>query len=148
MTWLRRIRGALLMGLIWAMAWAPIGVLLSFVVDRDGSMDEPWVLIGAFPGFLIGVVFSIVLGIVAGRRRLVELSAAKAAGWGALAGLLLGVLVFVAGDQGADVERVWLLPLIVITSFAALGSVSAAASLALAQRGDRRGAPDGSATGA
>src|SRR5918999_1910465 len=72
--WLRRIRGALLMGLTWAVAWAPIGVLVGMIVDPDGSMDEMWPAVGAYPGFLSGVVFSVVLAIAARRRRLHELS--------------------------------------------------------------------------
>jgi len=50
--WLGRIRGAVLMGLAWGVAWAPLGVLLGWFVDRDGSMDEMWVAVGAYPGFL------------------------------------------------------------------------------------------------
>ena len=49
--WLRRIRGAVLMGLAWAAVWAPVAVLLgTFVVDPDNSMDEMWVAVGAYPG--------------------------------------------------------------------------------------------------
>ena len=50
--WGRRLRGALMMGLVWAAVWAPAAVLLGLVLDPDGSADEPWPLIGAFPGFL------------------------------------------------------------------------------------------------
>ena len=55
--WLRRIRGALGMGLTWAMVWAPVAVLIGTqIVDPDDSMDEMWWMIGALPGFLSGVV--------------------------------------------------------------------------------------------
>jgi len=43
---LKRIRAALLMGLTWAVAWLPLGLLLGFILDPDGTMDEPWVLVG------------------------------------------------------------------------------------------------------
>ena len=53
-------------------------------ITPNGTMDEPWVFAGTFPGFLAGIFFSVVLGIAARRRRLDELSVAKVAGWGAL----------------------------------------------------------------
>ena len=72
--WLRRIRGAVGMGMIWAVAWAPIGLLIGEIVDPDGSMDEPWMLVGTLPGFVGGVIFSVVLGIAARSRRFDQLS--------------------------------------------------------------------------
>ena len=142
--WLRRIRGALLMGLIWAVVWLPLGLLVGMIVDPDGRMDEPWVVVGVYPGFLSGVIFSVVLGIAARRRKLDELSVAKVGGWGAIAGVLMGSLPFVLGDQGPNVERVWLLPVVVISSITLLSAASAAASLALAQRAAKRELPHAS----
>ncbi|MFN2400466.1 MAG: hypothetical protein ABR543_17785 [Gemmatimonadaceae bacterium] len=135
--WLRRIRGAVGMGLIWALVWAPIAVLIGTqIVDPDDSMDEMWVMVGALPGFLSGVVFSAVLGIAARRRRLDELSIARVGGWGAVAGLLIGILPWVLGDSGG---RPWLFQaVVVITSITLLSAVSAAGSLALAQRVQKR----------
>ena len=75
--WLRRIRAAVLMGLTWAAVWAPIGVLTGLIVDSDGSMDEMWVAVGGYPGFLCGAVFSAVLGVSKGQRRVEELSLAR-----------------------------------------------------------------------
>ena len=142
--WLRRIRGAVLMGLTWALAWLPVGLLIGMILDPDGAMDEPWVLVGTLPGFLAGVVFSAVLGIAAARRKLDELSVAKVGGWGAVAGLLIGSLPFVLGDQGPDAKRVWLLPVVVISSITLLSAVSAAGSLVLARKSERRELPDAS----
>jgi hypothetical protein len=142
--WLRRIRGAVLMGLTWALAWLPVGLLIGLILDPDGSMDEPWLLVGTLPGFLAGVVFSAVLGIAAARRKLDELSVAKVGGWGAVAGLLIGSLPFVLGDQGPDAKRVWLLPVVVISSITLLSAVSAAGSLVLARKSERRELPDAS----
>ncbi len=62
------------MGLTWAVVWAPVGPLIGMIVDPDGSKDEPWAAVGAYPGFLCGVVFSMVLWIAEGRRRFDELS--------------------------------------------------------------------------
>ena len=135
--WLRRVRGAVLMGLTWAAVWAPVAVLIGVTVDPDGSMDEMWVAIGAYAGFLGGVVFATVLGIVAGRRRFGELSLPRFAAWGAVAGLLAGALPFAIGDSTAE-RPLWLLAAIVMGSVSLLSALSAAGSLALARKAQGR----------
>lgn len=136
-TWLRRVRGAVGMGLTWAVVWGPAAVLIGLFVDPDGSMDEMWVAIGAYPGFLGGVAFSAVLAIAARRRRLGELSLARVATWGAAAGLLVGALPFVLGDPVTE-RPLWLLAVVVIGSITLLSAASAAGSLALARRAEKR----------
>lgn len=135
--WLRRIRGAVGMGLLWALLWAPVGVLAGMIVDPDGSMDEMWLAIGAYPGFLGGVIFSVVLGIVAGRRRFEELSIARFAAWGAAAGLMVGALPFALGGSATGGPQA-LLGAAVIGSITVMSAASAAGSLALARRAERR----------
>ena len=136
--WLRRVRGALLMGITWAVLWAPVGLLIGMIVDPTGAMDEPWIAVGTFPGFLGGVMFSIVFGIAARRRKLGELSIKRVAGWGTVAGMVIGSLPFLLGDQGPNAERVWLLPLVIVSSITVLSAASAAGSLALARRAEKR----------
>lgn len=138
--WLRRIRGAILMGMTWAILWMPAGLLIGSIVDPDGTMDEPWILVGTLPGFLAGVAFSVVLGIAASRRRLDELSVAKVGAWGAVAGLMIGSLPFVIGDYNPGLPRA--LPFVVLGSITALSAVSAAGSLLLARKSERRGTPE------
>jgi hypothetical protein len=140
--WLRRFRGAIGMGLLWALVWAPAAVLVGMIVDPDGSMDEMWVAIGAYPGFLGGVIFSAVLGIVAGRRRFEELSIARFAAWGAAAGLVVGALPFAVGGSATGRPQA-LLGAAVIGSITVMSAVSAAGSLALARRAERRRLTDG-----
>ena len=135
--WLRRIRGAILMGLTWAILWMPAGLLIGAIVDPDGTMDEPWIAVGTFPGFLAGVTFSIVLGIAASRRRLDELSVGRVGVWGAVAGAVIGSLPFVLGELNPGVPRV--LPYVILGSITALSAVSAAGSLLLARKSERRG---------
>jgi hypothetical protein len=125
------------MGLTWAAAWGMAAVLIGMAVDPDGSMDEMWVAIGAYPGFLGGVVFSAVLAMAARRRRLDELSLPRVAGWGAAAGLLVGSVPFVLGDPISE-HPVWLLGGVVIGSITLLSALSAAGSLALARMAERR----------
>ena len=138
--WARRIRAALAMGVLWAIVWAVVAVVIGLIIDPDGSMDEMWPAIGAFPGFLGGVVFSAVLAIAARRRGLHELSTGHVAAWGGAAGVLVGAIPFVIGRPAGGLP-LWLLALVVIGAIAALGATSAAGSLAIARRGQRAEAP-------
>jgi hypothetical protein len=135
-TWLRRIRGAVLMGLTWAVVWVPVGLLISMIVDPAGSMDEPWILVGAYPGFLSAVVFSMVIWIAERRRRFDELSLTRVAAWGAVAGLLVGMVPFVAGSNSTNLPT-WLLMFAIIGPVTLLSAVSADGSLALARRAEK-----------
>jgi hypothetical protein len=76
MSWLRRVRGAVGIGLAWALPWWIVGTVLSPYLRSlakampPGSLGQAILdgsLIGWY-GFLAGVTFSVVLG-VAGRRR-------------------------------------------------------------------------------
>lgn len=138
--WLRRVRGAIGMGVTWALVWAPVAVLIGLVVDPDGSMDEMWPAIGAYPGFLGGVVFSTVLAIAARRRGLDDLSLSRVAAWGAAAGLLVGALPFTIGEPTSD-RPVWILASVVIGTITVLSAASAAGSLALARSAGKRQLP-------
>ncbi len=101
--WLRRIRGAVLTGLAWAVVWAPIGVLLGKIVDPDDSMDEMWVAIGAYPGFLCGAIFFAGLAIAEGRRGLDESPLSRVGTCGVAAGAMVGVLPFMLGTATSAV---------------------------------------------
>ena len=133
-TWLRRIRVAVLLGLAWAAAWAPVGVLLGLIVDSDGSMDEMWVAIGGYPGFLCGVVFCAVLGAAKGRGRFEEFPLTRGGAFGAVSGVLVGALPFfvLVSDETGGL-RGQLLGAVIIASITLLSAVSAAGSLALAK---------------
>ena len=147
MRWLRRIRAAVGMGVVWALAWAVVAVLVGVAVDPDGSMDEMWHMVGALPGFLGGVTFSAVLGTVARRRRFEELSVRRFAAWGGAAGLLVGILPFTIGTSTSAVP----LPLLagtVVGSITLLAAASAAGSLALARRSAQQPLPGTLADGA
>lgn len=144
MLWLRRIRAALVTGVLWFIVWAPAGVLLSVAVDPNGSMDEPWALITGYPGFLGGVVFSLVLAVAGRSRRLEELTIARVSVWGALAGAIVGTVPFLIGTPTERIPT-WLLATGVITASTLLSASSAAGTLAIAKRGDallEAGEPD------
>jgi hypothetical protein len=122
---------------LWFIVWAPVGVLVSLVVDPDGSMDEPWALITGYPGFLGGVVFSLVLAVAARHRRLEELTTVRVSAWGALAGALVGTVPFLIGTPTGRLPT-WLLATGVITASTVLSASSAAGTLVIARRGERR----------
>ncbi len=141
--WLARIRGAVLMGLTWAVVWAPFGVLAGFIVDRDGAMDEPWIIIGALPGFLCGVIFSIVLALTERRRSVEELSPARVALWGAAGGFLLMALNALPLGTPNTEHLFWRARFVIMGGVTLLSAASAAGSLLLARMARKREIPQG-----
>ena len=140
--WLARIRGAVLMALTWAVIWAPFGPVLGMILDPDGTMDEPWVAVGALPGFVCGLLFSVVLGIAERRRSLHELSLARVATWGALSGLFLMVLNTGALGTPNTEHLFWRARYIIIGGVTLLSAASAAGSLLLARMARKREAAE------
>ena len=140
--WLRRIRGAVVMGLTWAVGWTLLGMLgvLVFYTLFPSVPDvvDMWIPVFAYPGFLCGAVFSAVLGIAEGRRRLDELSLSRVGAFGAVSGVLVGVLPFVLGSSEASGLPAWLLGVLIIGSLTLLSAASADGSLALAKWWRRR----------
>ncbi len=139
--WLRRIRGAVGMGLAWAVGWSPIGAVIALVVGTVlggvpvGEIAARYATTFAALGFFGGTIFSTVLRLTEGRHRFDELSLPRFAAWGALGGLLLGVLAITAGLWGPGLT---LLDAIISGVATVLGAGSAAGSLALARRVDDR----------
>jgi hypothetical protein len=134
--WMRRIRGAIGMGMTWAAAWFAAGMALLLVVGPDAA-DVPFPLFFGLLGFLAGAAFSGILGVFAGRQRFDQMSLPRFAGWGALGGLLLAGLVALAAGPG---ELLVLGPV-----FALAGAISAAGTLALARRAQERALLDAGA---
>ena len=145
-TWLEIVRRAAFMALTWAVIWAPLGILTGIVVDPNESMDEPWVAVGAFPGFLCGLVFSAVVAMTDGRRRFDELSLSRVGAWGAVSGLLVIVLPFTGVLGTPNIEHpLWRWRVAIIAAVALLISVSAVISVLLARMANKREWPDGRA---
>lgn len=138
-TWPRRIRDALLLALTWGAAWAPIGVLVGLIVDPTGRKDEMWWAIGAYPGFLCGVLFSAGLGIAERGRKLAELSLVPVVAWGMLSGMLVGSFPFLVGSSNTQLPT-WLWGLVVIGPVTLLSTLSAAGSAVIARRRELRDA--------
>lgn len=129
---LRRVRGALGMGLAWAIGGLCLGGLIELVLNilpgPDDFILDMWPQALAMLGFIGGIIFGTVLGIAASRRRFDELSLPAFAGWGALAGLLLGALGLAMGAPAL---------FSVVTMLAGAGA--GALSLALARMAEDRG---------
>lgn len=128
------------MGLTWGLAWFGAGMvmLLGFLLTTGSTgADVPYPLGFGVLGFVAGVTFSGVLGLMEGRRRFDQMSLPRFAGWGAVGGFLLAgafvSVVALAGDPSLLDDLVFLGPL-----FAAAGAGSAAGSLALARMAEDR----------
>ena len=130
---LRNTGRAVRMGLLWAVVWAPIAVVIgAYIIDPDNSMDEMWVAVGAYPAFLCGVTFFALRQLTEGRR-LQELSLPRVAVLGAVSGLLVGVLPLVLGTP-----RTGLGGFLILGALTLLSSVSAVGSVLLNVGGTRR----------
>ena len=128
--WMRRIRSAIGIGVTWGAAWFGAGMVLLLIVGF-GAADVPFPLFFGLLGFLAGAIFSVLLGVFAGRRRFDQMSIPRFAAWGAVGGLLLSGFVSLVQGPGADL-------LVIGSVFATAGAVSAAGTLALARRAEKR----------
>jgi hypothetical protein len=137
--WLRRIRGAIGMGLTWAAVWGGAGaiIVLGFLLVTGSRPDAPFPLMFSAFGFVAGVLFSGVLGLVEGRRRFDQLSLPRFAAWGAVGGALLSAIFVLAVSFTGDPTFLWNL-VVVGPIFAVAAAGSAAGSLALARRAQDR----------
>lgn len=148
--WLRRVRGAIGMGITWAVGWALTGLAIG--VASLALPFLPWHLFFeifdaplpalAVPGFFGGMFYSLVLGIAARRRRFDELSLPRVAAWGALGGLLLALfpafMVFVGlAHIGGEGLGLWQLTAIVAGPLMLLSAASATGSLLIARKAER-----------
>ena len=134
--WLKRIRGAMGIALVWGAVWAAVGALNAVVAPA--ALDGLWVgpPIGVFPGVVGGLLFSALLAIAAYGRRLYELSLAEVGAFGGLVGLFLGVMPL-AINKPPEQYPVWMVAGVVIGSLTLMGAVSGAGSLALARKAQR-----------
>ncbi len=142
-TWLRRIRGVIGMGLLWAFGGVCVAAAIELVDNLVPAAHPLTRLVDMWPptlailGFRRGVLFAIVLGLAKGRRRFEEFSLGQFAAWGAAAGLALGV---VAMARGAGV--------VFVAATTLLSAVAGAGSLALARMAEGRGMLDAGADAA
>jgi len=142
------------MGLTWAAGWALVGVLIGVTSRLLPGLpwsrffevfDAPLPAL-AIPGFVGGVLFSVVLGIAVRRRRFDELSLPGFAVLGAVGGLLLSLVPAALAAVGLlsgtpPNGELWRVTAAISVPFMLLSAVSASASLAMARMAGRESLP-------
>lgn len=137
--WLQRIRGAIGIGVTWAAGWAPVGAVTGLIAGLVlggvplGGIATNYAAMFGVMGFLGGTIFCTVLSITEGRHRFDQLSLPRFVAWGALGGLLLGVLAVTAGLLGPGLT---MLDAVIAGASTLLGAGSAAGTLAVARAAD------------
>ena len=131
---LRRIRGAIGMGLTWAAAWGVAGMVPRWLFGFNTDVPFP-IVFGAL-GFMAGIAFSVVLMVFEGRRNFDQMTLPRFAAWGGLSGLLLSAVFARLASLGAsDV-------FVIAPTFVVACAACASGSLALAKRAKMRELPD------
>jgi hypothetical protein len=160
MKWLRRIRGAVGMGLAWALGWAVAGLLIGVTSKLLPFLPWDWFFeildaplpAMAVPGFFGGVFFSMVLGIAGRSRRFSKLSVPRFAAWGAIGGLLLTLLPFFLvavglADTSGSRFSAWEVVRVMGPTFVLLGTLSAVVALKVARKTEKRALHDATQMG-
>ena len=132
--WLRRIRGAIGIGLTWAAAWFAVGNVPRWVFGFN--TDVPFPLVFGVLGFVAGIIFSGLLMLTEGRRGFDQMTLSRFAAWGAVGGLLLSAIFAKSASLG------WGDVLAIAPTFAVASAICASGSLALARRAGMRELPD------
>lgn len=130
---LRRIRGAIGLGLTWAVAWSAAGMVPRWILGFHP--DAPFPLIFGVLGFVAGFTFAGLLALTHGRRTFDQMTLPRFAVWGAVGGLLLTALFARIASLG------WGDALAIAPTFAIASAACASGSLALARRAMRRELP-------
>jgi hypothetical protein len=152
-TWLRRLRGALGIGTLWGVTGVVVGKVAGLLVSVFTGLPLPSTVISfgvgvGLLGFGLGTAFAVVLTTLARERTADELTPARAAGWGALAGAGLALLVGVTAVPllVPGISALGLLALIgsATVTYGALTAGLAAGTVALARRApsELEGPPD------
>lgn len=101
-TWLRRLRGALALGVLWGVVWA---IAMAITVTIIGFVDPASVdpgegplraaMIGGVFGVLAGSLFALVFAVAERRRSIADLSVWRAAIWGMIAAAAMPLLTVI-----------------------------------------------------
>ena len=131
--WLRRIRGAIGIGITWAVAWGLVGSVPRWLFGFN--TDAPLPLIFGVLGFVAGVIFSVILKLTEGRRGFDEMRLSRFAAWGGVGGFLLSAIFTRAASLG------WADAFAIVPTFVVASAICASGSLALARRAGMRELP-------
>lgn len=143
---LRRLRAAIGNAVTWAVAWAiggfTIGVLAHFAIPALGI--SLWVMAPAMAvrmgtwGFIGGLAYSAVLGLVYRGRSVRELRSPGTWLWGALAGLAVPLAVVAFGIATGVIPFSPLFLASTTLIFGGLGLATSLTTIEIAQRGGER----------
>jgi hypothetical protein len=128
------------MGLAWAIGGIGVAGVLELADNLTAAahpvtrLVDMWPQVLAVVGFVAGVVFAVVLGVVARRRRFEEFTFPQFAALGAIAGAVVGTLALITGA-----------PLAIPIILALAGTLGGASSLLVARIAERRGLLDAGA---
>lgn len=142
--WLKRVRAAVGMGLTWAVAWAPIGILIGIVfggnvLTPDEFPQDDWMMPFALAGFLGGGLFSGVLRLLGQKRRFDELSLPRFGAWGAIGGFVAGGLMVARWAIDGGWGPVFLEGALgIVGATTVMAAISASGTLAIARKGEDR----------
>jgi len=100
--WMSGIRGGALVVVLWVVGWGLGFGGVAELLDPDGRVQDVWPTVLAIPGFIGGVLFALLLTFAAGGRTFGEISLIRSALWGAVTGVILGLLTIPA--QVGDVS--------------------------------------------
>lgn len=135
--WIQRLRGALGIGLAWGVAWFSAGMAImitSLVLTGSTGADVPYPVGFGLLGFVAGVSFSGVLGVLGRSRRFDQMSLPGFGMWGAAGGALLALGV--AGIASLGPANFLSVFTTLIPVFGTAGALSAAGSLAIARKAE------------
>ncbi len=94
--WMSGIKGGVLIVVLWIIGWGiGFGGIME-LVDPDGRVQDVWPTLLAIPGLIGGIVFATILLIAERERGFDEISLPRLALWGAVTGLILGILTIPA----------------------------------------------------
>jgi len=127
--WFTRIGRAMTMGLAWAAAWVPVGVIIGWLIV--GEMEPEWFAGPVYAGFLCGAIFSVLAGTADARSALDEMSFPRAGIVGAVSGLVAGGLWLIVALL-SDPPK-WLFEGAVVGGLTALSAISGVGSALVAR---------------
>ena len=94
--WLSGIRGTIFVVALWVIGWGlGFGGIME-LVDPDGKIQDVWPTLLAVPGLVGGILFSGMLAFGESGRSFDDIPLVKFAMWGAVTGIVLGVLTIPA----------------------------------------------------
>lgn len=94
--WMSGIRGSVVIVVLWIIGWGiGFGGIME-LVDPDGKIQDVWPTLLAIPGLIGGVIFAALMAIAERGRRFDEVSFLRFALWGAVTGVVIGLLTIPA----------------------------------------------------